>query len=89
MDKPTLFDVKIVRAKKIHKCIECWAEISIGDEYEYCKGLWEGEWAYYKTCLECSELRYKVRDIYDEFPPFGELKEWEREAEPCGNVSGG
>jgi len=50
-------DVKMVKARKIHICTECGEEIKKGDEYEYFKGVLNGDWDRYKTCKNCLSLR--------------------------------
>lgn len=51
------YDQRIVTAKKLHKCTECGEDIPSGSRYEYTKGLWEGSWSVFKTCLSCREIR--------------------------------
>ena len=45
------------RAAKEHRCTECGETITKGTMYEYVKGLWDGAWSAYKTCLSCVEIR--------------------------------
>jgi hypothetical protein len=47
----------IVRARKPQKCCECGERINPGDRYEIVSGKWDGEWASFKTCLPCKEIR--------------------------------
>jgi hypothetical protein len=54
---PTLFEEKIVTARKPHKCGECRRSIEMGEEYEHTKGLWEGRFETHKTCSECRAIR--------------------------------
>lgn len=44
-------------ARKQHKCCECGSTIDTGEKYERIKGLWEGEWVEFKTCMICSDIR--------------------------------
>ncbi len=45
------------RAAKDHRCSECGEVIPKGTTYEHVKGLWDGSWSTYKTCLSCVEIR--------------------------------
>lgn len=45
------------RAKKAHKCGECWELIQPGQAYQHMRGLCEGEWITERTCLLCVEIR--------------------------------
>ena len=56
-EEPDVFEQKIVKAKTVHWCYECRDVIEKGTEYEYVKGLWEGTFSVYKTCLDCVSLR--------------------------------
>jgi len=49
--------IKMVIARKIHKCCECGESINIKDEYEYLKGNWDGQYSTFKTCLPCLSVR--------------------------------
>lgn len=48
---------KITTARKIHKCGECGRDIVPGEKYEYHCGKHEGEFEYYKTCIDCLSVR--------------------------------
>ena len=48
---------KMVRARREHKCCECDRVIERGEEHEHVRGLWEGYWESYRTCLGCMRLR--------------------------------
>lgn len=54
---PSLFTEKILKARKQHKCCECKEVIQPGESYERVKGLWEGVWQKYDTCMHCLSLR--------------------------------
>lgn len=45
------------KAAKSHKCCECTREIKPGEEYHNVKGVWDGEFRTYKTCLGCYLMR--------------------------------
>lgn len=44
-------------ARKAHKCCECRDTIQPGEQYRYESGIWDGEPASFKTCLDCLDLR--------------------------------
>ena len=44
-------------ARKDHSCVECNSTIPKGAKHEVIKGLWEGRWDSYRTCLMCVEIR--------------------------------
>lgn len=52
-----VFASKTVKAAKEHHCTECRETIAKGSSHEYAKGLWDGEWSTYRTCLSCVEIR--------------------------------
>lgn len=60
---PTIYDVKMVVAKKAHKCSECGRHINKKEKYEYLKGLWDGEWGTFYTCQECLNLRKHLQEL--------------------------
>jgi len=53
----SVHDVRIVKARKIHKCCECRDTINVGEKYEYVFGKWDGEIGVFKTCLSCVSVR--------------------------------
>jgi hypothetical protein len=44
-------------ARKEHRCNECRRTIAPGETYELFKGIWDGRFAYYKTCTHCQQAR--------------------------------
>ncbi len=44
-------------ARKTHKCCECRREILPGEKYNYCSGMWDGDFHVYKTCPDCVSIR--------------------------------
>jgi hypothetical protein len=72
-DGPEAFRRIERRARKMHRCCECKGLIRPGERYEYCSGVWDGEGASFKTCLDCSEIRQ--HDLLECAPCFGELHE--------------
>lgn len=53
----TIFSSSVVKAAKDHRCTECHETIPKGTKYESVRGLWDGSWSTYKTCLSCVEIR--------------------------------
>jgi hypothetical protein len=51
------YDQRIVKARKPHKCCECYREIAAGSEYECITGKCDGYIDRYKTCLDCMNIR--------------------------------
>lgn len=43
------------KARKVHKCYGCYAEIKVGDVYQYTSGVWD-EPASFKHCLSCAKV---------------------------------
>ena len=56
-DGPTVCTTRTRRARKPHRCCECGEEIRPGEQYEAVRGLWEGYWDSYATCLTCVRIR--------------------------------
>jgi len=54
---PSKHSEKIVTARKKHVCFECLEDIQAGEKYEYVKGLWDGSYSIYKTCIDCKSIR--------------------------------
>jgi superfamily II helicase len=69
--RPTLIDIKTVKARKKHICQECGETINEKENYQRVKGLWEGEWDNFTICKICSD----IRDDLCPYAPFTELKE--------------
>lgn len=59
-DAPSMFNARIVTARKQHKCGECARLIDTGDRYEYVCGIWSGRFETYKTCARCIAVREYV-----------------------------
>lgn len=53
----TVHVVTVPRAAREHRCAECRETIPKGQKYENVKGLWDGRWSTFKTCLSCVEIR--------------------------------
>ncbi|HCY85366.1 MAG TPA: hypothetical protein DHV36_09560 [Desulfobacteraceae bacterium] len=54
---PACHTEKIRTARVPHVCFECLRDIQPGEQYEYVSGIWDGEPAAYKTCLDCKSIR--------------------------------
>jgi len=63
---------KIVKARKQHKCCECYRDIYPDEKYEYVSGVWEGNFDVYKTCIDCTSIRkalfctYYFTELYED-----------------------
>ena len=66
-DAPKLYEEKIVKARKEHKCSECCEVIMIGDRYMLHVGLWDDHWSKYKTCPGCMEIIADARKEDSDF----------------------
>jgi hypothetical protein len=51
-----LFD-GIIAGRKEYACTECRMPIAKGTRHELIKGMWEGDFCSYRTCLRCVEIR--------------------------------
>lgn len=51
---------KTVRARKQHKCEECWRTIEAGELYYRHAGVWEGDFFTNVSCAHCAELRRQI-----------------------------
>jgi hypothetical protein len=54
---PELYNEEYPTARKEHKCCECGGVIKPGQKYHKAKGMWEGEFRTYKTCMPCNNIR--------------------------------
>ena len=70
---PSMFVATWPKAKKSHKCCECRRPIKIGDEYERVAGVWDGDFAYFKTCESCAGLREALTEV--SCPSYGGLSD--------------
>lgn len=77
----------IRKARKAHRCEECWRTIEPGEEYERAAGSWAGDFFTNVACAHCATARRIVRDYdwdYSEIY-YGGLAEWlgEIDGEPA------
>jgi hypothetical protein len=67
-----------VRARKAHKCGECFRAIDPGDTYERAAGVWEGDFWDLKTCAHCAAFRTIINQVDTEFSDtmYGGIHAW-------------
>lgn len=51
-------------ARLEHKCCECRASISPGEQYQKITQLFEGKFYRYKTCEKCADLRDSLNQVW-------------------------
>jgi len=76
---PEFYAESYPKARKRHRCIECWSPIDIGEEHLYYRGKWDGDFSTGRQHLLCRDMcmSMRSRDQYDECVPFGSmLEEW-------------
>lgn len=76
---PTLYEEKLVKANKQHKCYECFSPIVKGEHYYYIKGLWDGRFDSFHFHKDCHDFRRMIESEYalswDDYIAFGVLHE--------------
>lgn len=76
-DGPQAFNSVTRKARKHHKCCECREIINVGDQYQYSSGVWDGQGASFKQCLDCLQIMEGASLMPDYDPPaFEDLREW-------------
>jgi hypothetical protein len=85
MEYPQAFRSYQRKARRKHRCCECLGWIRKGEIYTYCSGIWDNHPASYKTCPDCTLLRFQVelslgRHDYEDGICIGGLLEWICEA---------
>lgn len=75
--------VRLRKARKQHKCCECYKTIQVGEHYEFSSGIWEGCPESHKTCGYCANLRSlacklakKLDYEYEHYPAYSLLSEF-------------
>lgn len=63
--------MKARRARKAHVCDECWAEICVGETYEYTSGIWDGVPQSFHIHTECERWREGLSDAIKARPASG------------------
>ena len=56
-EMPEFFNAATVKARKDHKCHECYRVIPTGEQYFKLSGKWDGEMSTFKVCLDCEDVR--------------------------------
>jgi hypothetical protein len=51
------YKFNLTKARKVHRCCECFGEIQIGEIYYRHSGTWEGDFYSSKNCDDCEHLR--------------------------------
>ncbi|EPJ5401303.1 hypothetical protein AF48_02750 [Klebsiella aerogenes MGH 62] len=51
-----------VKARKLHRCCECYGAINPGDTYEKVFVIQDGDARNFKTCQKCTEARDHLRE---------------------------
>ncbi len=74
---PSCYGVEMRKARIEHKCCECHGIIKRGETYNYHHGVWDGEGASFKVCVDCETLRVDCDHgrEYEERTPYGGLSE--------------
>lgn len=76
---PSLFDERIRKANKQHKCYECHSPIVKGEKYHDIKGLWDGRFDNFKIHKDCQEFRLTLEKdfspAWNDYIAYGELHE--------------
>lgn len=74
---PRVFERRLRKARPLrlpYECCECGYEILHGDWFEESRGLWEGGWDSFRTCLKCAARR-KAWAAIECHPVFTQLRE--------------
>ena len=65
---PVVYHMKVLRARKEHRCCECGGKILSGESYNYHSGVWDGQGMSFKVCPECDLLRKDLTIILAGLP---------------------
>jgi hypothetical protein len=76
-DAPIACTVTKPKARKAHKCFECWKTIIPGETYEYTSGLWPDGPDTFKVCAICSEIRGMMKCKSVDFGSLRDQAEYE------------
>lgn len=71
-DRPSVCHESIRRARREWRCCECGEPIVPGARYQEDRGVWEGEWRVFRTCLACAAMR---ADLCSRGWVYGDLRE--------------
>lgn len=61
-EQPSFYTCENRKARKEHRCHECYRVISSGEQYQHVRGVWYGEPWTYKTCAHCLVGQRLLRD---------------------------
>lgn len=71
---------KKVKARVMHKCVECNCIISQGQMYRRESGIYEAKPFSVALCVFCKEIMlaaiHEIQPYEDELPNYGDLGEW-------------
>lgn len=56
-EQASVYQKKLVCARKAHRCYECPGIIAKGDTHECVRSLYEGRWSIARTCPRCLDVR--------------------------------
>jgi hypothetical protein len=62
---PSVFNQKDVKARKPHKCSECYRVIAIGETYRNVFGVWDGSSETFFWCAHCDAAQSIVEAATD------------------------
>src|SRR5579875_1654788 len=68
---PEFYSESFPRAKKEHRCIECFAPIEIGEMHLYYRGKWDNEFSVGRQHMLCRKLCMFIRDEFQDGECFG------------------
>lgn len=57
---PTVYEHNERTARKPHRCYECGTMIRPGEKYIYHHGVWDGQGASYRHCVNCYALWIRI-----------------------------
>lgn len=56
-EMPSVCHESIRRARRGWRCCECGEQIAAGARYQEHRGVWDGGWRAYRTCMACASMR--------------------------------
>ncbi len=77
-EMPSCFTQVNRKARKDHKCCECFETIQKGETYSYTSGVWDGTGQSFKQCTNCHEIMEAAANMteFDDPPCFCDLSGW-------------
>lgn len=74
---PEFYNESFPKAKKQHRCCECYAPIEIGEEHLYYRGKWDGDFDSGRQHMLCREICMLLNlEHRDECFAFGDLNQY-------------